>query len=116
MTPQRRRAMLSRLVDTSSSGSTIMVLSTTAQSLLYYDPSSHCSSLASRTIIARAQLAREAWDRLKVVAQLVVDVGLTEFSAGLTTRRCCTGARKPPSAASSAVSFLPPLRINILIF
>ena len=39
-----------------------------------------------------------------------VDVGLTEFSAGLTTR-CCTGARKPPRA-SSAVSFLPSFTIG----
>ena len=39
-----------------------------------------------------------------------VDVGLTEFSAGLTTR-CCTGARKPPRA-SSAVSFLPSFTIS----
>ena len=40
-----------------------------------------------------------------------VDVGLTEFSAGLTTR-CCTGARKPPRA-SSAVSFLPSFTISL---
>jgi len=43
-----------------------MILST-AESLLFYDPSSRCSSLASRTIISRTQLAREAWDRLRAV-------------------------------------------------
>ena len=85
--------MLSRLVDTSSSGSTIMI------SHLYFFGPSHCSSSASRTI-TRAQLARKPGREncclLKASGRPVVDVGLTKFSAGLTTRRCCTGARKPP--------------------
>merc|ERR1719234_1348415 len=43
MTPQRRRAMLSRLVDTSNSGSTIMI-----SLLLYFFDLSHSSSPGNR--------------------------------------------------------------------
>ena len=60
MTPQRRRAMLSKLVDTSSSGNTIMISSTT-ESLFYV--SSPCS-LASQTISRVWKFARNSLDRL----------------------------------------------------
>ena len=47
-------------------------------------------------------------------ANVVVDVGLTEFSAGLTTRRCCTGARKPPQPPPQLFPFF--LLFVLLVF
>ena len=54
---------------------------------------------------------------LQASAQLVaVDVGLTEFSAGLTTRRCCTGApRKPPQSPPQLFPFFL-LYVSIVLY
>ena len=69
--------------------------------------SSQCSSLASSITIAGSLQEKPGTGCLQASAQLAaVDVGLTEFSAGLTTRRCCTGApRKPPQSPPQLFPF-----------
>ena len=79
--------------------------------------SSQCSSLASSITIAGSLQEKPGTGCLQASAQLVaVDVGLTEFSAGLTTRRCCTGApRKPPQSPPQLFPFFL-LYVSIVLY